>query len=185
MAPVLQAVKRRLAAVATELRRIVPDLRVRIVAFRDKGDAFLTLASPLTHEIRILEDFLACIPASGGGDAPESVLAGLREAIEKTPWRNGSTRVVLLFGDAPPHAADRALLEQILREFKGTVHAVDVAGHAFGGGGAGNAEDFRAIAGWGRGVFVRLGEDEDLLKSILVLTLGPAHREAVEALFGL
>jgi hypothetical protein len=185
MAPVLQATKRRLAAVATEVRRIVPDLRVRIVAFRDRGDAFLTLASPLTHEIRVLEDFLACIPASGGGDGPESVLAGLREAFEGTPWRNGSNRVVLLFGDAPPHAGDRPLLDQVLKEFKGTVHAVDVGAYAQNAAWSGNEADFRAIAAAGRGVYVRLGEDEDLLRAILVLTLGPAHREAVEALFGL
>lgn len=185
MAPVIQAAKRRLAAVAAELRRIVPDLRVRIVAYRDRGDAFLTVASPLTHEMRVLEDFLSCIPASGGGDAPESVLAGLREAIEKTPWRHGSSRVVLLFGDAPPHTGDRPLLETILREFRGTVHTVDVGSYALGGGASGNAADFQAIAGWGRGVFVRLGNDGDLLRAILVLTLGPAHRDAVEALFGL
>ena len=92
MAPVIQAAKRRIAAVAAELRRIVPDLRVRIVAYRDRGDVFLTLASPLTHEIRVLEDFLACIPAAGGGDGP----AGGEAALARE-WGvgEGAVRVAL------------------------------------------------------------------------------------------
>ncbi|MHC4223580.1 MAG: HEAT repeat domain-containing protein, partial [Planctomycetota bacterium] len=180
MSPVIQATKRRLEAVLYRLRAIVPDLRARIVAYRDKGDAFLTLGSPLTHSPRILEDFIASVPAAGGGDAPEAVLDGLRNAIQQTPWRNKSLRVVLLFGDAPPHDRDRALLESSLREFKGVVHAVD-CGAAL----RGTSADFQLIARWGSGAYVRLENEEDLLRSILVLTLGPAHRAAVETLFGL
>ncbi|MHC4930733.1 MAG: HEAT repeat domain-containing protein [Planctomycetota bacterium] len=180
MAPVIQATKRRLEAVIHRLRAIVPDLRARIVAYRDKGDAFLTLGSPLTHSPRILEDFIASIPAAGGGDAPEAVLDGLRNAMQETPWRNKSLRVVLLFGDAPPHDRDRALLESGLKEFKGVVHAVD-CGAAL----RGTSADFQQIARWGSGAYVRLENEEDLLRSILVLTLGPAHRAAVETLFGL
>ena len=33
-------------------------------------------------------------------------------------------------------------------------------------------------AKWGRGAFVRSGNDRDLLREILVLTLGPPHRRA-------
>jgi len=188
MAPVIQATKRRLQAVVARLRAIVPDLRVRVVAYRDAHDAFLTLSSPLTHDPRILEDFLACIPAAGGGDAPEAVLAGLEQAVEQTPWRNKSRRVVLLFGDAPPHQRDMALLRTRLREFKtGVVHTVDAGTLGFAGIGGVSAagKAFRQIAEWGRGSFVRLADEDDLLRSILVLTLGPAHRTAVETLFGL
>jgi len=187
MSPLIEATKRRLQAVVERLRSIVPDLRARIVAYRDSGDAFLTLGSPLTHESRILEDFLACIPASGGGDGPEAVLAGLRDAIERTPWRERSHRVVLLFGDAPHHERDEALLQSILGEFKGVVHTVDASALALGGGSAGHANEasFRKIAAWGRGSFLRVADDTSLLRQILVLTLGPAHRTAIETLFGL
>ncbi|MHC4137251.1 MAG: HEAT repeat domain-containing protein [Planctomycetota bacterium] len=184
MAPVIQSTKRRIVTVMEGLRRVVPDLRARIVAYRDRGDVFLTLGSPLTHDARVLEDFLACISASGGDDPQEAVLAGLREAIARTKWRPASHRVVLLFGDAPPHDRDLTLLEAILKEFSGAVHGVDVGG--YGRGGSKYALDaFRKIAQWGGGSAIHIADEGDLLRNILVLTLGARYRTAVEALFGL
>jgi HEAT repeat protein len=184
MSPVIQSTKRRLEAVVEGLRRVVPDLRARVVAYRDEGDAFLTLGSPLTHDARILEDFLACIPAWGGGDTPEAVLAGLRDAVERTPWREGTQRVIVLFGDAPPHDREMALVEALCKEFKGAIHAADVGG--YGGAGDGTVlAAFRSIAAWGRGAAVVLTDERDLLRNLLVLTLGPNYRAAVETLFGL
>jgi Mg-chelatase subunit ChlD len=184
MAPVLEATKSRLEALVRDLRRVVPDLRARVVAYRDAGDAFLTLASPLTHDVRVLEDFLACVPASGGGDAPEAVLAGVKAAVEATPWRPGTQRVVVVFGDAPPHEKDEPLLEAVCKDFKGSIHAVDVGGYGEGGRAA-PIEPFRRMATWGRGAAVTLAGEHDLLRHLLVLVLGPRHRTAVETLFGL
>ena len=163
------------------LRRIVPDLRVRIIAYRDRGDRFVTLSSPLTFDGRLLEDFLGCLPAAGGGDMPEAVHEGLRSAILKTPWRNKSHRLVLLFGDAPPHQEDLEQIQQLVEGFEGAVHTVSVSG-----GRAGPiAEPFRKIASWGGGSFLALAGADDIVRSILVLTLGPKHRAAIESLFGL
>jgi len=185
MAPVIQATKRRIHAVIEALRRVVPDLRVRVVFYRDRREAFLTLASPLTHDARLLEDFIACVPAEGGGDTAESVLSGLRAAIVKTPWRAKAQRIVLLFGDAPPHADDMVLVERTVVEFKGVVHAIDVTGYGRGTRAGRRLAAFAEIAKWGRGAYVRSGNDRELLRAILVLTLGPRHRSVVEALFGL
>ncbi|MHC4939446.1 MAG: HEAT repeat domain-containing protein [Planctomycetota bacterium] len=188
MAPVIQATKRRLEAVVAGLQRMVPDLRLRVVFYRDRGDRFLTLASPLTHELRLLEDFITAVPAGGGGDLAEAVLEGMRQAISKTPWRPKAQRVVILFGDAPPHRDDEALLERTIREFKGVVHTVDVTGYGRAiqvkRGLPVHHASFERIAKWGRGSFVRSGNDRELLREILVLTLGPEHRLAVEAIFG-
>ena len=129
----------------------------------------------------MLEDFLGCLPAAGGGDQPEAVHEGLRSAILKTPWRNKSHRLVLLFGDAPPHQEDVELIEPLVEGFEGTVHTVSVAGGKAGP----NAESFRKIAGWGGGSFLALAGADDIVRSILVLTLGPQHRTAIESLFGL
>jgi HEAT repeat protein len=178
MAPVIQATKRRLETVVRGLRQLVPDLRTRIVAYRDEGDTFVTLGSALSHDARLLEDFLAGIPAAGGGDYPEAVLAGLRNAFGETPWRDESQRIVLLFGDAPPHERDMTLVQTLVTEFSGVVHAVAATSRS-------RLPAFRTIATWGGGSFVGLADEEDLLRKILVLTLGPAHQAAVEALFGL
>jgi len=104
--------------------------------------------------------------------------------MDRTKWRPGSHRIVLLFGDAPPHDKDMTLLRATLTEFKGTVHAVDVGG--YGKGGVKFAlGPYRKIAEWGRGTAVSLADEDDLLRNILVLTLGPRYRSAVETLFGL
>jgi hypothetical protein len=44
--------------------------------------------------------------ASGGGDEPEHVTAGLRECVEKLTWSEGkkTLKLVYLVGDAPAHA---------------------------------------------------------------------------------
>lgn len=189
MSPVIQSTKRRIEAVVEGLRRVVPDLRARVVAFRDEGDAFVTIGSPLTHDPRLLEDFLACVPAWGGGDTEEAVLAGLRDAIGRTPWRAETQRVIVLFGDAGPHDREMPLVEAVCREFKGVVHAADVGSYGEGGAGGGAArvpiDAFLRIAGWGRGAAVALTDETALLRSLLVLTLGPDYRAAVETLFGL
>ena len=185
MASLIQATKRRLEMVVQGLRRVVPDLRVRVVFYRDRGDSFLTLSCELTHDTRLLEDFIACVPAGGGGDSAEAVLAGLRNAIKKTPWRDKSQRVILLFGDAPPHEDDEALIETVVGEHKGVVHAIDVTGYGQERRVSQPLASFARIAKWGGGAFVRSGNDHELLREILVLTLGPEHRAAVEALFGL
>jgi len=192
MSPVIQSTKRKIEAVISGLKRVVPDLRVRIVAYRDEGDAFLTIGSPLTHDPRVLEDFLACVSAWGGGDLEESVLAGLRDAIEKTPWREGTQRVILLVGDAPPHDREMPLIEATCKEFKGMIHVGDVGPYGGEEGGAGGGRQPRAplgafvsIAAWGHGAAVVLEDETALLKNLLVLTLGPNHRTAVETLFGL
>jgi len=193
MSPVIQSTKRKIEAVITGLRRVVPDLRARIVAYRDEGEAFLTIGSPLTHDPRVLEDFLACVPAWGGGDTEEAVLAGLKDAIEKTPWRAGTQRVIVLFGDAGPHDKDMALVEATCKEFKGMIHAADVGSYGLEEGGAGGGvaavrqpiDAFVKIAGWGKGVAVALSDETELLRNLLVLTLGPNYRTAVETLFGL
>ena len=183
MGRIIQATKRRIVTVMRRLRDVVGNIRVRIVAYRDKGDAFLTLGSPLTHDARMLEDFLACVPAAGGGDTEEAVLDGLKAAIGKTPWRNKSHRVVLLFGDAPPHSRDMTLLESIVKEFKGVIHLVHAS--PVEDGKSSTAKAFASIARWSGGSFVALRDDDDLLKNILVLALGPKHRAAIETLFGL
>ena len=98
---------------------------------------------------------------------------------------------MLLFGDAPPHEDDEPLIETIVGAHQGVVHAVDVSGYGDVTGYADGQrprqplDSFGRIAKWGKGAFVRSGNDRELLREILVLTLGPEHRAAVEALFGL
>ena len=80
------------------------DLRVGLVGYRDHSDgAKLLQVEPLTTDTAKLRAALDAVKVDGGGDAPEAVFAGLLECL-KQPWAQGSYRMVILIGDAPPHS---------------------------------------------------------------------------------
>lgn len=43
--------------------------------------------------------------ASGGGDGPEAVTAGMAASLTDLEWRREASRMVVLIADAPPHGA--------------------------------------------------------------------------------
>ena len=81
--------------------------RFGLVAFRDRGDEFVTRSWDFTQDIEQFSANLSGIEAAGGGDTPESVNAGLHDAIHLSGWADDSTgrhlRMIVLVGDAPPH----------------------------------------------------------------------------------
>ena len=97
----------RLRQLAAALRTARTGERVRfgVVAFRDRGDEYVTRTSPLSEEIATTEAFLGGLTADGGGDEPESVLAALDVALTTMEWDRApaTERRVVLVGDAPPH----------------------------------------------------------------------------------
>lgn len=81
--------------------------RFGLVAFRDLGDNYVTRSWDFTSDIGQFSANLANVTAAGGGDTPESVNAGLHEAINLPGWADNSSgrhlRMIVLVGDAPPH----------------------------------------------------------------------------------
>lgn len=81
--------------------------RLGLVAYRDRGDDYVTRAWDFTDSVQAFQADLASVTADGGGDEPEAVNAGLREAINLPGWADNSTgrhlRLIVLVGDAPPH----------------------------------------------------------------------------------
>lgn len=82
-----------------------PDLCLGLVAYRDRGDAFLLRSHDLTHDVGgFLRDALYPLHAGGGGDYPEAMNEALHETVHRISWRgDGATRLVVLLADAPPH----------------------------------------------------------------------------------
>ena len=82
-----------------------PDVRFGLTVFRDRGDAFVTRTFDFTGDVSKIETALKDVEAGGGGDTPESVNAGLHDALAKPTWRDdsGTVRLVFLIGDAAPH----------------------------------------------------------------------------------
>ena len=81
-----------------------PDLRIGLVAYRDRGDDYLTQVVPLTSDLDAVYAKLSAFTAGGGGDGPEHVLRGLDDALA-SQWSTDprAVKLVYLVGDAPPH----------------------------------------------------------------------------------
>jgi hypothetical protein len=82
-----------------------PDVRFGIVAYRDRGDAYVTKAFPFSREIADVQQTLRGLSADGGGDEPEAVAEGLYAAVHELQWdfSKSTARMIFLIGDAGPH----------------------------------------------------------------------------------
>lgn len=81
-------------------------VRVGLVAYRDRGDEYVTQVLPLTDDLDKVYTALMDYQAAGGGDGPEDVRTALAEAVHKINWSPAApdlAQVVFLVGDAPPH----------------------------------------------------------------------------------
>ena len=82
-----------------------PELRVGLVAYRDRGDAYVTRFYDLSGDLDQVFEHLQTFEADGGGDGPEDVNRALSDAINKSSWTDSQNtlKIVYLVGDAPPH----------------------------------------------------------------------------------
>lgn len=110
MGGLLQAAKENIWSIASTMASAepVPELRLGLVAYRDRGDDYVTRHHPLSADLDVLYAQLMRLQAGGGGDFPESVNQALREALHQMDWHQGEQayRVIFLVGDAPPQSYD-------------------------------------------------------------------------------
>ena len=87
------------------IQRTGGQVRIGLVPYRDRGDAYVTRMFPLTDNLDQVYSDLQGFRAEGGGDAPESVNQALFEAIAEIRWSDAPRvmRTVFLVGDCPPH----------------------------------------------------------------------------------
>ncbi len=81
----------------------LPDICYGLVAYRDRGDAFITRTHDFTDDLGAFQQMLARVQAGGGGDTPEALNEALHEVVHKLSWRTDAARMVVLVADAPPH----------------------------------------------------------------------------------
>ncbi len=107
MGGLIQAAKEKTWAIANMLATSTPtpDIRIGLVAFRDRGDVYITRVTDLSDDLDAVYQELMSFRAEGGGDMPESVNQALHEAVTKINWSTDAWtyRVIFLIGDAPPH----------------------------------------------------------------------------------
>jgi Mg-chelatase subunit ChlD len=107
MGGLIQAAKEKIWSIASTMSRAqpAPEIRMGLVAYRDRGDAYVTRLVDLSTDLDAMYATLMDFQAAGGGDTPESVNQALYDAVHKISWSQdpGAYRVVFLVGDAPPH----------------------------------------------------------------------------------
>jgi len=107
MGGLIQAAKEKIWAIANSLAtaKPAPKIKMGLVGYRDRGDAYVTKRTELTDDLDAVYNVLMAFQAEGGGDTPESVNQGLHEAVTKIEWSaaDKTYRVIFLVGDCPPH----------------------------------------------------------------------------------
>jgi Mg-chelatase subunit ChlD/Arc/MetJ family transcription regulator len=107
MGGLIDAAKQKIWAIANTLAmsETAPEIKIGVMGFRDKQDAYVTKKIVMTDDIDHVFHNLMEFQADGGGDTPESVNQALHEAITEYDWSSDpkTYRVIFLFGDAPPH----------------------------------------------------------------------------------
>ncbi|MFA5424058.1 MAG: vWA domain-containing protein [Phycisphaerae bacterium] len=107
MGGLIDAAKQKIWSIANTLAMTepVPQIKMGLVGYRDRGDEYVTKHFALTEDLDAVYEFLAAFKANGGGDTPESVNQAINEAVTDMKWStDGKTyRVIFLVGDCPPH----------------------------------------------------------------------------------
>ena len=107
MSGLIQTAKEKIWSIASTMASAqqTPDIRIGLVAYRDKGDAYVTKLVDLDSDLDSVYANLMDFQAAGGGDSPESVNKALYDAVYKMSWTSvdQAYQAIFLVGDAPPH----------------------------------------------------------------------------------
>ncbi len=107
MSGLIEGAKQKIWSIANEMvsAKPTPELRFGLVAYRDRGDEYVTKRFDLTNDIDAVYANLQGFRAAGGGDLPESVNQALHEAVTQMSWTTNRDvlKIIFLVGDCPPH----------------------------------------------------------------------------------
>ncbi len=201
MQSVIDDVKDEARAFIANLQQMVPASRVAVVAYRDKGDEYVTKWVDFSFKTEKVQNFVANLRADGGGDYAEAVYEGVQAAMTELSWRKTSRRILIVIGSSPPHPDTMPGLLKLVREIKeknGAIGAIDVTRRlhdeyeradwvAHGSVGEFKpspmpgfykevSDTYGEITGQGGGELIALGEDKSLLRQVMVLTFGTRWR---------
>lgn len=107
MGGLIEAAKEKIWSIASNMAsaQSAPEIRIGLVAYRDRGDSYVTLVRDLSTDMDSMYATLMDFQAAGGGDGPESVNKALDDALNRISWSQdpNTYKVIFLVGDAPPH----------------------------------------------------------------------------------
>ena len=178
----IDQVKSRIRRIGKTLFELIPQTRISICTYRDQNDRYVVKGLPLSRNLDEIQQFLDDVTAGGGEDNPESVDEGLRWAIRENRFQASARKVVLLFGDAPPH--DNRLQDclDLAAEFHqqqgGIVSTVTCHSNQ-------QLEAFQQIARLGGGESFLTRDEREIVSRLVVLVFGSQHQEKVLEAFRL
>ena len=108
MGGLIEGAKQRIWGIVNEVMQSSshPAVRIGLVAYRDRGDQYVTQVLPLTNDLDKVYSTLMDYQAGGGGDTPEDVRQALADGVTRAGWSQGlsqTAQIIVLVGDAPPH----------------------------------------------------------------------------------
>lgn len=176
----IDEVKSQIERIGGALVKMIPKTRISVCTYRDDSgsDGYDVKGLPLTSDVDEIRKYLSGIGANGGGDIPEAVQKGLQWAVENNDFRQGSRKVILLFGDAPPHEEDLETCLTTASAFhvrqKGIVSTVTCRSRD------GNPlPEFNDIAQAGGGEAFLTSDERQIMTQLVILVFGSRHRDKV------
>lgn len=108
MGGLLTGAKQRIWGIVNEVMQTskLSSVKVGLVAYRDRGDQYITQVLPLTEDLDRVYSVLMDYQADGGGDEAENVRRALAQGVAKAGWSQPAAnraQILFLVGDAPPH----------------------------------------------------------------------------------
>jgi Mg-chelatase subunit ChlD len=107
MGGLIEGAKQRIWGIVNEvMQESHTSVRIGLVAYRDRGDEYVTQILPLTADLDQVYTTLIDYRAAGGGDEAEDVRTALAEGVYKAGWSTAASdlaQIIFLVGDAPPH----------------------------------------------------------------------------------
>lgn len=182
MAGEITQVKRQIQRIGQTLTTLVPKARISVCTYRDEGDEYVTKGLPLTGSIQEVSSYLDRISAGGGGDHPEAVDEGLYWSVSQNNFRPNARKVILLFGDAPPHPDKLKRALEVAGNFrsqsKGIVSTITCQSNT-------PMPEFYEIAAAGGGEAFLTTDQKQIMTQLMVLVFGSRHRDKVLEAFKL
>jgi len=101
----LRYVNAEIGEIVQRIQATAPETRIRVGAtfYRDRTDRVVVQQIPFSADVTGFAAAMRGVRASGGGDYPEDMNAGLEAALGRMAWTQGNAaRVLVIISDAPP-----------------------------------------------------------------------------------
>lgn len=107
MSGLIEGAKQRIWGIVNQvMQEPHSSVQIGLVAYRDRGDDYVTQILPLTEDLDKVYTTLMNYEADGGGDTSEDVRTALAAGLNNAGWSleaSNLTQIIFLVGDAPPH----------------------------------------------------------------------------------